>query len=93
MAEVVGTEKVGVVAASLMDAIEVHLSARGGEVVNVVIAAEIDVPGDGDDVVVQMLTKSTTESPVYTRGMFNDAAGVIGSGGFSSADGSGEVEA
>lgn len=92
MAEIKGTEKVGHVAASLMDAIDAHLSERGGSVVNVVIAAEIDVPGEGGDVSVQMLTKSSTESPVYTRGLFSDAARVIGAGTYSSEDGSGDLD-
>jgi hypothetical protein len=92
MAEVKGTEKVGVVAARLMDSIDAHLSERGGAVVEVVIAAEIDVPGEGDSVYVQMITKSSTESPVYTRGLFTDAARVIGAGTYSSEDGSGEVD-
>lgn len=91
MADVIGTEKIGHVAASLMDAIEAHLSECGGEVVEVVIAAEIDKL-DGEGVCVQMLVKSSTDSPVYQRGLLDAATTVIGAGTYSSEDGSGEVE-
>jgi hypothetical protein len=85
-----GVEKVGEVAAALMDAIDAHLHDCGGGVVNVVIAAEID-RHDGDDVYVQMIAKSSTDSPVYQRGLLVAAIEVVGSGTYSSEDGSGEV--
>lgn len=86
MAEVAGTEKIGEAAASLMDAVDAHLSGCGGAVVNVLIVAELD-QHDGDDVYVQALIKATTDSPVYQRGLASAALEVIGCGGFTSGDG------
>lgn len=91
MAEVTGTEKIGKVAADLMDVIDAHLSECGGEVVNVLIAAEVDAY-QGEDTFVQMLVKSTTDSPVYQRGLAHAAAGVVGSNTYSSESGDGEVD-
>ena len=91
MTEVTGTENVGKVAADLMDAIDAHLSECGGEVVHVLIAAEIDAH-QGEDICTQMLVKSTTDSPVYQRGLAHAAAGVVGSDTYSSESGDGEVD-
>jgi hypothetical protein len=76
MSEVTGTDKIGRIAAALMDQIQEVLGDEGGRVEDVMISAELSVPtDDGEDC--RVIVKCSAESPIYQRGLATAALHVV----------------